>query len=121
MKIAALALIAPLVIAVLLQNQAHAVPVGQPCSATTGVACDKGLWCEPPAGKCAATTGVCVTVPRLCIARKKSRNFRPVCGCNRKTYSSDCFRRAYKVAKFRDGKCEVAGVGDPASEQPPIP
>jgi hypothetical protein len=28
-----------------------------------------------------------------------------VCGCNGKTYSSDCFRRAYKIAKSHDGKC----------------
>ncbi|HXE87713.1 MAG TPA: hypothetical protein VN524_13070 [Hyphomicrobiaceae bacterium] len=28
-----------------------------------------------------------------------------MCGCNGKTYSSDCFRRAYKIAKSHDGKC----------------
>jgi hypothetical protein len=102
------AVIALLAVLLLLENQAHAVAVGQPCGGTTGATCDRGLWCEPPTGMCASTAGTCVAVPRLCIARKKSKSFKPVCGCNRKTYSSDCFRRAYKVVKFRDGKCEQA-------------
>jgi hypothetical protein len=83
---------------------AEAVPVGQPCDGAVAV-CDKGLWCEPPAGACSLTKGVCVAVPRLCIALKNSANYKPVCGCNSKTYSSDCFRRAYKIGKSRDGKC----------------
>jgi hypothetical protein len=87
-------------------TQAYAVPLGQPCGGGGGVICDKGLWCEPPSGKCmAAVAGVCVAVPRFCIARKRSKNFRPVCGCNSKTYPSDCFRRAYKISKYHDGKC----------------
>jgi hypothetical protein len=85
--------------------QVHAVSLGQACGGTGGASCDKGLWCEPSAGMCGSTTGVCVAIPRLCFARKNSKNYRPVCGCNSKTYSSDCFRRAYKVAKSHDGKC----------------
>jgi hypothetical protein len=83
---------------------ADAVTVGQACDGAVAV-CDKGLWCEPPAGTCSLTRGVCVAVPRLCIARKNSASYKPVCGCNSKTYSSDCFRRAYKIGKSRDGKC----------------
>jgi hypothetical protein len=94
-------------------GRAHAAPAGQPCGGIAGTACDKGLWCEPAAGKCASPagaqsgpqSGTCVAVPKLCIARKHGKNFQPVCGCNSKTYSSDCFRRAYRVAKFHDGKC----------------
>jgi Kazal-type serine protease inhibitor-like protein len=104
-SLVALALAALLATSLLPAMRAHAVPAGQPCGTESGAACDKGLWCEPLAGKCGATTGVCVVVPRFCIARKKSRSFRPVCGCNNKTYSSDCFRRAYRVAKSHDGKC----------------
>lgn len=81
------------------------MPVGEPCGGEVGAVCDKGLWCEPASGNCASTTGVCVAVPRFCVVRKRSKSFRPVCGCNSKTYSSDCFRRAYKVPKSRDGKC----------------
>jgi len=105
MKIVALTFVSLVAASVVLKNQAHAVPVGEVCGASTGAVCDKGLWCEPPPGMCASTAGVCVALPRLCVARKKSKSFRPVCGCNSKTYSSDCFRRAYKVAKYRDGKC----------------
>jgi hypothetical protein len=111
MKTAGSTLATLLALVLLAGVRAHAVPVGEACGAETGAVCDRGLWCEPPIGTCVATTGVCVAVPRFCIAHKKSRSYRPVCGCNNKTYSSDCFRRAYKVAKLRDGKCEVAGPG----------
>ena len=84
---------------------ARAVPLGQPCGGPEGAACDKGLWCEPTEGACGSNAGMCVKVPRLCIARKHGKSFQPVCGCNNKTYSNDCFRRAYKVAKSHDGKC----------------
>ena len=104
MKIAALICSTLLVVSVAFAQHAHAVPAGQPCNGVDAVS-DKGLWCEPPAGSCTATAGVCVAVPRLCFARKKSKSYQPVCGCNSKTYSSDCFRRAYKVAKLHDGKC----------------
>ena len=87
---------------------AHAVSAGQPCGGAEGATCDRGLWCEPPTGACSSTgEGICVAIPRLCFARKHSKSFRPVCGCNSKTYSSDCFRRAYKVGKSHDGKCET--------------
>jgi hypothetical protein len=86
---------------------AHAVSLGQACGGVAGATCDKGLWCEPPTGMCGSGEGVCVAVPRLCIARKRSKSFRPVCGCNGKTYSSDCFRRGYKVGKLHEGKCDA--------------
>lgn len=97
-------------VALLPHERAHAIPSGQPCGGFSGGSCDKGLWCEPAAGKCASSAsgpqvGTCVAVPKLCIARKHGKSFQPVCGCNRKTYSSDCFRRAYKVGKSHDGKC----------------
>ena len=84
-------------------RDAFAVPAGQPCGGGDTGTCDKGLWCEPSA--CTSTAGICVKTPKLCIARKNSKSFQPVCGCNNKTYSSDCFRRAYKIGKLRDGKC----------------
>ena len=84
-------------------NGSFAVPLGQPCSGTA--ACDRGLWCEPQPGACASNAGICVSLPRLCIARKKGKASHPVCGCNGKTYSSDCIRRAQRIGKSHDGKC----------------
>jgi hypothetical protein len=109
MKIAALIVSALIAASTMAGAPAHAVSLGQACGGTAGSTCDKGLWCEPPPGACsAAQEGMCVAIPRLCIARKRSKSFRPVCGCNSKTYSSDCFRRAYKIGKSHDGKCEPA-------------
>jgi hypothetical protein len=105
MKIAALVALILLAASVVSIPQAHAVLAGQTCGGVSGATCDKGLWCEPSAGMCGTTAGVCVAIPRLCFARKRSKDYKPVCGCNSKTYSSDCFRRAYKVAKSYDGKC----------------
>jgi hypothetical protein len=105
MRFSALLLCTLLAASVLSPGRARAVPLGQTCGGPGGAGCDKGLWCEPSAGTCGATVGVCVAIPRLCFARKRSKDYRPVCGCNSKTYSSDCFRRAYRVAKSHDGKC----------------
>jgi hypothetical protein len=105
MKSVALILSTLLAASAVAARQAYAVALDQACGGAGGAACDKGLWCEPPTGMCAATAGVCVAIPRLCFARKKSKSFQPVCGCNSKTYSSDCFRRAYRIAKYHDGKC----------------
>ena len=104
MKIAALLCSTLLLASVVSAEPADAVPAGQPCD-SIGAVCDKGLWCEPPAGACAVDKGICVAVPRLCFARKNSASYRPVCGCNSKTYSSDCFRRAFKIGKSHEGKC----------------
>jgi hypothetical protein len=119
MKTAALTVSALLAASVLSGAPARAVSLGQACGGVGGAVCDKGLWCEPPNGLCAATAGVCVAIPRLCFARKRGKSFRPVCGCNSKTYSSDCFRRAYKVGKSHDGKCEAVSATRGSRPFPP--
>ncbi|CCJ06393.1 Kazal-type serine protease inhibitor family protein [Methylocystis sp. SC2] len=79
-----------------------AAKVGEMCGGIAGVPCDKGLWCDPEPGQCrgADIAGKCVEVSERC-----TREFRPVCGCNDKTYGNDCERRAAKVAKKSDGEC----------------
>jgi hypothetical protein len=97
-----LTIAAMLPLVALAPSQAIAVGAGQTCGGVAGAACDAGLWCEYPAGRCGAADlkGTCVKVPEVC-----TEQYAPVCGCNGKTYGNDCQRRIAKVQKRADGPC----------------
>jgi hypothetical protein len=83
-------------------SPASAVGPGQLCGGLVGIQCDRGLTCEMPTGVCGVPhpVGACAPTPRAC-----PRSYRPVCGCNGRTYANDCVRQRARVAKARDGRC----------------
>jgi hypothetical protein len=81
---------------------ASAAGVGQFCGGIAGIRCDRGLFCEYAGGRCGLFDfgGTCRRMPRIC-----PRIFRPVCGCDGKTYPNDCVRQSRGVSKRHDGRC----------------
>jgi hypothetical protein len=81
---------------------AAAAGLGDRCGDAIGVACDAGLWCDPPAGSCGGTglVGTCVRTGRHC-----HHNYHPVCGCDGASYGNDCARQNRRVPESHVGKC----------------
>src|SRR5690606_18224541 len=73
------------------------------CGGMQGLSCGEGEFClyslEATCGA-ADQLGTCTTVPEIC-----TMDYRPVCGCDDKTYSNSCAAHSKGVSVANEGEC----------------
>ena len=91
------------VLAVSLAGPSALAEPGARCGGYAGIKCGEGEWCQRAASRCSATdlSGACARIPQVC-----SMIFRPVCGCDGKTYGNDCQRQAAQAQLAHTGPCK---------------
>jgi len=77
---------------------------GATCGGIAGLRCGDGLFCDfPPEAHCGAAdqTGTCQPTPGAC-----TRIYKPVCGCDDRTYPTECVAHAGGVSVAHEGECK---------------
>ena len=89
------------------------VPGGAMCGTRGTGPCPAGQFCDwPQAAQCGEfdAPGTCQPIPQMC-----TREYNPVCGCDRQTYPSPCTAWSSGVSVRSAGPCDASAGNEPTT------